>query len=151
METTHRERFKNLFKEFIEKDYPEIDKGSGHRRKYDNPKQMTLKVIDYFTEKSENSEPFTGVGLSLYLGFYNKKSFWKDYLTSQFFAEDFSALIGIAHQLIENFNVESLYTKETFNASRFILSCGYSDYIQIEKRIVESNEISVSIGKKKNK
>ncbi len=149
---TFREYYYSLFKDYIEKEYkssrlekhPTLYSTKTHQ----TPKSLALKLVDYFTYAAENDKPISIVGAALYVGFTNTSQFTY-YQDSVMFKEDFIDVIQIMKSLVEEFNVEKLYNKNTMTGGRFILTCGFQGkYTPVTKQIVENQTVNVEIGKK---
>jgi len=142
-----REKYYNLYKEFLEKDYSyeKINRSAG--RKYDTPKDLAEKCYEYFTITEEMKKPFTISGLRLHCNFLNDKDIY-EYQRVKQFTEDFNKVVQISRLLIRNYNEEGLYSKTRYQGSRFVMQCLYG-WLPGEKQYVENKNIEVTIGSKK--
>jgi len=144
---THYEVFQEIFEDILNTDYSKVveeyeRKKDGRPRLYHTPRDLALEAISYFVQRLERNLPITLTGFVLYSklnsrqGLYNYERY-----------PEFKNVVLRIRLIIENYNVEQLYSNN-FNAARFLLECNYN-YMKTEKQIIEENNITVSIGNKK--
>jgi hypothetical protein len=146
--TTHEEFYRYLFKEILEKKYSELPEFGGAKKKYPTPKHMAEKAIEYLMHCHNTNSRIHFHGMRLHLKLFTPAEFLA-YRNVKEHTEDFTKVVNIIRALMEKFAVDQLFDPRTFNASRFVLQCCYSDWIPVEKVITENHDISVTIGAKK--
>jgi hypothetical protein len=78
--------------------------------------------------------------------FFSKQAFYKYKHEVKQYQPDFGEIIDIVRLLVEAETADGLFNKNLYPGSRFILQCGYQDWIPTEKVINENHDISVTIG-----
>lgn len=103
--------------------------------KYKTPEEIQTKVEDYFEHLIEHDEKPTITGLTLFLGFADRVSFY-----DQEKRDGFSYTIKRARLMIEH-HYEQLSQNGNVGALFALKNMGWSDKQQIEQTITEKKQV----------